>query len=70
MRSIVFLLATWCLAGCSHRAVYENLQITQREHCARGPASQYEECLQRSRQTYDEYERERRRVPGAGTAPA
>lgn len=48
------------LAGCSNRAVYENIQINQRQACLNVPPPEYDACMARVSQPYEDYERERR----------
>ena len=55
----VLLLA---LSGCSSRALFENAQHNKRNECQRLPPSQYDECMERARQTYDEYRKAREEV--------
>ena len=56
--SLITLLAV--TTGCSHRAVYENVQINQRNDCANEPPSTYFECLDRANKSFEEYQRERK----------
>lgn len=58
--SVVFVLT----AGCSNKAVYEDIQRNNRQECNSVPPAQYEECVERSNKSYEEYERERRAVVG------
>lgn len=55
----VVLLA---LPGCSNRALFENAQHNHRNECQRLPPSQYDACMERARQTYDEYRKAREEV--------
>jgi hypothetical protein len=48
--------------GCSSRAVYDNMQRNNRQECANGPPAQYDECLDRSSKSYEEYQRDRKVV--------
>lgn len=59
---LVFIMT----AGCSNKAVYDNIQHSNRQECAHVPPPQYEECLERSSRSYEEYEREREAVVGGG----
>lgn len=43
------------VSGCSSRAVFENAQHNNRNKCQRLPPTQYDDCMERARQTYDEY---------------
>lgn len=55
----VFLLL---VAGCSSKAVYDNVQYNNFRECNSVPSAQYEECVERSNKSYEEYERERESV--------
>ncbi|HDZ08320.1 hypothetical protein [Pseudohongiella sp.] len=58
---VLLLVAVALNAGaCSNRAVYDNLRVHQRQECGDQPMSSYEQCLERTRQTYEAYKRERR----------
>lgn len=48
--------------GCSQRAVYENVQINQRNECVNEPPSTYFECLDRANKSFDKYQRERKEL--------
>ena len=56
IRVILFIVL---LAGCSNRAVYENIQHQNRQDCQTLPPSQYDECMEAASKRYDEYKRER-----------
>lgn len=63
MNKLLLLLVVGSVAtGCSHRAVYENVQINQRNDCANEPPSTYFECLERTNKPFDEYQRERKEL--------
>lgn len=59
MKKILILALLFATAGCSHRAVYENIQINKRNHCLQGPQAAYEECMEGADKPYDEFEQER-----------
>lgn len=59
MRTMLILLAMLAATGCSNRAMYDNIQINQRNECLKLPPAQYDECMKHASKTYDEYERER-----------
>jgi hypothetical protein len=52
----IFLLTQ---AACSHRGVYEGVQAGNRNDCLMLPPAQYDECMSRSSQSFDDYQRER-----------
>lgn len=59
MRATLILLVLFSATGCSNRAMYDNIQINQRNECLKLPPARYDECMKHARKTYDEYERER-----------
>jgi len=49
------------LAGCSNQQTYEGLQMSARNECAKSPNQvQYNECMERTKMSYEEYERKRK----------
>ena len=62
MRAILALLAMFSMAGCSNRAVYDNIQINRRNECLKLPPSEYGECMKGVDTSYDAYEKERQEV--------
>lgn len=59
MRTIFVLLAFALVVGCSNRAVYDNIQLNQRNDCFKLPPSQREDCLDSIDKSYEEYRKER-----------
>ncbi|MCC5451066.1 hypothetical protein LMJ53_04865 [Rheinheimera sp. UJ51] len=59
---LISLLLLFALAGCSNKAVYQNLQLNKKQQCQQLPVSQYDECMRSIPLTYEEYERERQEV--------
>ena len=53
------LIAVFFLMGCSNKAVYDNIQINNRNTCNTVPPSQYKECIDRTNKSYEEYEQDR-----------
>lgn len=66
MRTILLLFALVSICACSKRAIYDNLQMQQRERCSRVPPGQYDDCIRQAGMSYDQYERERRSAGGDG----
>lgn len=50
------------LGGCSTRDVYNNLQSNQRYNCEKLPLSQSQDCLNRTQESYDAYQQDRKQV--------
>ncbi|MBS8242156.1 hypothetical protein DYI22_16845 [Marinobacter lipolyticus] len=61
-KNLYLLLLCILVAGCSSKAVYDNMQRNNRQECVNVPPAQYEECIQRSSKSYEEYERDRAEV--------
>lgn len=56
----LFIALTLCaLTACSNKAVYDNIQLNQRNKCLKEPPALYEECIKRTEKSYEEYQRER-----------
>lgn len=64
MNKLMIILAIFAIAGCSNKAVYDNIQLNNRNECSKVPPPQYERCMERANQSYDDYERERKEVVG------
>ncbi len=47
------------LTACSNRAVYENLQLHQRNQCLKQDPATNQKCMARTEQAFEEYQRER-----------
>lgn len=59
---LIVLLAAAQLSGCSNRQLYESIQRDQKLQCQTLPESQYEKCMEKASQSYEEYERVRDEV--------
>ena len=53
------LFLVFAMSACSSRQAYEAMQTRERNECLKVPESQYQECMERTSQSYDEYRRER-----------
>ncbi|WP_201022630.1 hypothetical protein [Thiomicrospira sp. XS5] len=62
VRNLLILTNLFILAGCSHQAVYDNIQHNNRNSCYKKPPSQYDACMKAANKPYDQYEREREEV--------
>ncbi|WP_157610859.1 hypothetical protein [Arsukibacterium perlucidum] len=49
-------------AGCSNKAVYQNLQLNKKQECRRLPVTEYDDCMRGMEQSYEEYERQRKQA--------
>lgn len=59
-RFLILLFLVFSIAGCSNKAVYDNMRIHQRNECEKQPPPTYSECIERTNKSYEEYERERK----------
>ena len=61
---VVFLLlvSQVILGACSHRGVYENLRLHQRNECLKELPARQQECLERASKSYEAYQLERRQA--------
>ncbi|MCG8394545.1 MAG: hypothetical protein MI745_15820 [Pseudomonadales bacterium] len=62
MKMIVWMATLMVVAGCSYRGAYEGVQTGNRNACLPLPPSEYDECMEKASQPYEEYERERQEV--------
>ncbi len=59
MNKLLILMVLLGFAGCTNKAIYENMRIQQRNDCLKEPPARYDECVERSDKSYEEYRRER-----------
>ena len=55
MLGVVMVLVT----GCSNKDLYDNIQANNQFACNNVAPSQYDECMERSSMSYEEYEAKR-----------
>ncbi len=60
MNKLLILMMLLGIVACSNRAVYENMRMHQRNECLKEPQPSYEECIEGTDQSYEEYQRERK----------
>lgn len=60
MSKLLTILILCGVAGCSNKAIYDNAQLDQRNKCIKEPPPTYSECVERTKKSYEEYERERK----------
>lgn len=61
MSKLLMVLVMFSIAGCSNKAVYDNLHLYQRSKCVNNESlPTYFECIERMNKPYEEYERERK----------
>lgn len=61
-RQLAILILILGVSGCSNKAVYDNLQMQHRNDCIKEPPPTYDDCVARSNQSFEDYERERNEV--------
>lgn len=60
MAVVVVALVLTGLSACSNRAIYEDMQIRQRNDCHKEPSPRaVRECLERVDTSYETYQRQR-----------
>ena len=59
MNKLLILVLLSSVVACSNKAAYENIQINNRNECAKVPPAQLDECMARANRSYEEYQRER-----------
>jgi len=55
--TIIFFSIT--LIACTKQAWYQGAQSSQTAHCMKEPVSEYNDCIQQSGESYDEYNKSR-----------
>ena len=53
------LLLVLAMSACSSRQAYDAMQARERNECLKVPESQYQDCIERTSQSYAEFSRER-----------
>lgn len=54
---VLFLLSF--LVACTNKAIYDNIQLNNRNDCIKEPPPLYEKCMERTNKSYQEYQREK-----------
>lgn len=62
MKMLVIIIIPFLISSCSNKAVYDNINLNNRNACKNLPASQYDECIKRNSKSYEEYERDMRGI--------
>ncbi|OUS27638.1 hypothetical protein A9Q99_14465 [Gammaproteobacteria bacterium 45_16_T64] len=62
MKVLFALSVILLMAGCSNKAVYDNIQLNMKNECRTLPQSQYEECMEDASTSYEEYEENRQEM--------
>ncbi|MCF6252859.1 MAG: hypothetical protein L3J75_16560 [Methylococcaceae bacterium] len=64
MRKLLMVLVMIGIAGCSNKAIYDKFRLDERNKCAKEPPPTYFECIEHTKKSYEEYERERKDLAG------
>lgn len=63
LNSLLFIFIVLTLQACSAKQFHSLIQDHQKQECQSLPTnSQYEECIKRNNESYDEYSRKREEV--------
>jgi hypothetical protein len=55
----VLMFSVVLISACSNKSLYENIQANNQFACNNVANSQYDECMERSNVSYEEYEEKR-----------
>lgn len=59
MKFVIFALMALSISACTNKSLYENIQSNNQFACNNVAASQYDDCMDRSSMSYEEYEDKR-----------
>ncbi len=59
-RCLVFLLGVFLLSGCSNRQLFDAVQANRKLECMKLPQTQYDDCMNNARKSYDDYDKARK----------
>lgn len=62
MRIISILSMLLIVTACSNQQVYDAVQANERSQCSELPASEYQQCKQKERLSYKQYQEERKKL--------
>jgi len=57
--SLLIILSIVYVQACSSRQVYDSIQHNQKLECQEVPHSEYDDCMERTRESYEEYKEKR-----------
>lgn len=61
---IVAVFTVLALQGCGSAEVYDAINENRRDACRRVPPAEYEDCMERYSEPYEDYKRKRDEVVG------
>jgi len=59
MKNLIFLGVLGLLVACSNQQMYKAARHYERSICQQEQGAAYDECMARTHQSYEDYERER-----------
>ncbi len=59
IQGLTIALIVCVFSGCSNKEIYDNVQHNQRLECQKLPPSQYDDCMKKAEESYDEYQRKK-----------
>ena len=57
--AVLFIFISLLAQGCSSQFWYDGLQAHQKLQCQKGPIAEYDECINRVDETYNDYKAEK-----------
>lgn len=63
IKVVLFGVLLSLVSACSNKDLYDNIQANNQFACNNVAPSQYDECMQRSSMSYEEYEAKRTEDP-------
>jgi len=60
--SFLVLLIGISTVGCSNKDLYEYIQEENKSNCSELPESQYNECIEHTKKSYKDYDKERKQM--------
>ncbi len=62
MRLIFSVIFVLFIAACSNKEIYDSVQANQRSQCVELPPTEYQQCKEKERLSYEQYQEEREKV--------
>lgn len=60
MKKTFIIAATLMVGACSYRGTYDGLHTSARYECYKVPPSEYNECIENTETSYEDYSRARK----------
>lgn len=62
MKKISISALATCIKACSYQSTYSSLVKHAKYECSKRPPSEYDQCVEKTETSYEEYERSRQEV--------